>query len=302
MNPLPKTTKGANTGPIIGNPKHDGPLVVEIPGYGIDHTVSLDSNGQLQRGYRPASVVVDGRGFQQLGGFLSFEELDNALGVKVDDNQRKFPGSNVVFDGANNYYVQPVNTPSGDKWENTTAGLKELLNPVKKTKKQNKSLVTPAEYVKDGLDKTAPQKWRLISEGEYWPGSCFPLITIRKPVLIPAHSDADRLQGTLPVQVLQQKPKATGIVESIHLAPPVLAQPIKGGPMQIPPALVDHRDQTLAASTIAVPLEAQLPTAYGTMQVPISTVHFTQQHALNLQNNNPGYHLINGPVIPTQQY
>jgi hypothetical protein len=301
MNPLPKSYKGASTGPIIGDPKHDGPLVVEIPGYGVDHTLATDSNGQLQRGYRPASVVVDGKGFQQLGGFLSFEELDNALGMKVADSQRKFPGSNVVFDGGNSYYVQPgKNTTIGDKWENATAGLKELMNPVRKVKKQNKSHETPEYFVKDGLDKLAQQKWKLISPGEYWPGTCFPLITIRKPILIPEHSESDRLQNTLPIQVLQQAPKR--IVDNIQMVQPVLANPIKGDTMHIPPALVDYRDQTLAASTMAVPIEAQFPTAFGTMQVPISTVHVTQQHALSFQNNNPGHHLVNGPAIAFQPY
>ena len=315
MNPLPKSTNVAYTGPVIGNPKHDGPLVVEIPGYGIDHTLTADSNGQLQRGFRPASVVVDGRGFQQLGGFLNFEELDNALGMKVDESQRKFAGNNVVFDGANNYYVQPANPQRGENWENAAAGLKELLNPVRKVKKQGKpkSVATPPEFLKDGLANQ--QEWKMISPGEYWPGSCFPLITIRKPVLIPkqeSQKPADPnlhsfpLESTLPVQILQKTEQRTGTIEypgaGIQLPYPVLAEPIKGDPMRIPPALVDNREQTLAASTIAVPLEAHIPTAYGTMQVPISTLQYTQQHALNLDTNNPGQLLVNSPAVPFQPY
>jgi hypothetical protein len=210
--------------------------------------------------------------------------------MQVVESNHILPGHSVVFDGGNNSLVHPGNIQS-DKWENAPAGLKELMNPVRKAKKQRKPHQTPEHLAKDGLDKLAPQKWKLISPGEYWPGTCFPLITIRKPVLIPEHSEAIRLQTTLPIQIVQQVPKPGGIADSVQIVP------AHGDALRAPPALVGHRQQTLAISAMAVPLEARLPTAFGTMQVPLSAIpgRLTQQQPLGFQANGPGHQLAIGP-------
>ena len=92
MNPIPKDDALISS-PVIGALQYDAPQVVEIPGYGTDHKVVVDEQNQIWRGYKPSTAVVEGKGIQQLGGFLSFEELDQALGIDVPDADRNFQDS-----------------------------------------------------------------------------------------------------------------------------------------------------------------------------------------------------------------